>query len=707
MGRIVGAVAVGLAVALSVTGAAWAEPVSGVHQASAPVYQVTFAARSCDDYGDIMANRARNNHQESLRDLGKDSVYRSGQPVEPDIEQANNGACRPLTGWRFTLGSGFNGYVDGLTTVSGPDEPTPETVAGVPLLDRDGRPTGGSLAGAVTAPLTQAQLDRAIRGRLTMQAGTPTEPLLGGRVPGGSAFGTLRCSVDNVNADNVEYVGFPTGYRHVFCFAYYIDTRVPEGMIVVRKQLTAGHNTETFGFNGNVSYARGGRFELEVKKGQPAETRFTRAATRPGDPLWKISEDNRADWALQSLTCSAPGGSQVTVTGGQVSIRLVAGDTVTCTYLNKPPTVTGLVLRKTTSTTTGTFHLNLTGQGVTRDLTLTTARPGLAVSSEPLTGLPAGTHTLTETVPDQPGLGPWRLESVECDGASVPVSGNTATLTLPANGNVDCHVRNRFTPVGSLTVNLVTHGGTGTAGFAITPRNRSDGRVVDSRRTVTATTTADGAPVRATGDLLDDLNVTDAYDIDVTPPPSIEGRWIRDGVTCSPPVALDEVTDTLASVVFPQPTLHIECTFVYRLIPPGTLQIIKTTDGDPTLQTGPAVITVTCANGAGGQLVLPAGQNGPAQLPEPIRAVDPTTCTVTETDTGAKPGVGHTLTADLADYRTPTIRPGAATVIRLRNTYAQIAVTGPHTLAMTATGAGSVALGVLLVCVARRRHRAA
>src|SRR5882672_8770453 len=38
-------------------------------------YQVTLAARECAQYTDIMANLARNNIQESLQDLGPDTVY--------------------------------------------------------------------------------------------------------------------------------------------------------------------------------------------------------------------------------------------------------------------------------------------------------------------------------------------------------------------------------------------------------------------------------------------------------------------------------------------------------------------------------------------------------------------------------------------------------------------------------------------------------
>jgi hypothetical protein len=44
---------------------------------------VTIAARECDSYQDIRANLARNNLMESLQDLGADTLYVSGDPVDP------------------------------------------------------------------------------------------------------------------------------------------------------------------------------------------------------------------------------------------------------------------------------------------------------------------------------------------------------------------------------------------------------------------------------------------------------------------------------------------------------------------------------------------------------------------------------------------------------------------------------------------------
>ena len=61
---------------------------------------VTIAARECDSYTDVRANLARNNIMESLRDLGADTLYESGEPIDPRTELVGQPACRPLVGWR-------------------------------------------------------------------------------------------------------------------------------------------------------------------------------------------------------------------------------------------------------------------------------------------------------------------------------------------------------------------------------------------------------------------------------------------------------------------------------------------------------------------------------------------------------------------------------------------------------------------------------
>ena len=66
-------------------------------------YLVTLVARQCPSYSDISANLARNNIMESLQDLGPDTAYSSGQPIDPAIESAHQDKCTPLRGFQFSL----------------------------------------------------------------------------------------------------------------------------------------------------------------------------------------------------------------------------------------------------------------------------------------------------------------------------------------------------------------------------------------------------------------------------------------------------------------------------------------------------------------------------------------------------------------------------------------------------------------------------
>ena len=107
---------------------------------------VTIAARECDNYTDIRANLARNNIQESLRDLGQDTLYQSGDPIDPRTELAGQPNCRPLVGWTFTFGraiagSPVKGPWGSLSVVSVPDQTQIVTKADVPARDFDGTPS--------------------------------------------------------------------------------------------------------------------------------------------------------------------------------------------------------------------------------------------------------------------------------------------------------------------------------------------------------------------------------------------------------------------------------------------------------------------------------------------------------------------------------------------------------------------------------------
>ena len=72
---------------------------------------MTYAARACPTYTDVTANLARNDIQESLRDLGADTLYTSGELISADKEQQGQPNCRPLPNWRFVLGTGYESQV--------------------------------------------------------------------------------------------------------------------------------------------------------------------------------------------------------------------------------------------------------------------------------------------------------------------------------------------------------------------------------------------------------------------------------------------------------------------------------------------------------------------------------------------------------------------------------------------------------------------
>mgnify|MGYP003586980865 CR=1 FL=1 len=300
-------------------------------------YTMTLVARQCDTYTDIMANRARNNIQESLKDLGKDSVYASGQPISPAIEGPNNPNCTPMktvlstfVPWTFTLGSRIvnppsTGQWGSLSFVGGVFRSV-TTLAGVPELNPAGNPTGGTVQSAVTIELTAAELAQTqTSSRLWVQGGTPppptpptlppTPPWLGvlNGLEDDYGFGALRCAIDNLNGDNVEWIGYPSGSKHIFCYAYYVRPPPTSGTIIVKKQNNGDIKTD-FVFRGNISYSPDPAhptdptqnfFTLSPGPGETATQTFYRA----GRSTWNVREDMPPDsgWTLTSESCISAG----------------------------------------------------------------------------------------------------------------------------------------------------------------------------------------------------------------------------------------------------------------------------------------------------------------------------------------------------------------------------------------------------------------
>ena len=538
--RIAGLLTVGLLVCAGLLGV-------GVSSASAlgSGYFVTFVARSCPAYSDIFANKARNDILESLEDLGPDTQYGdSGQLVNPTAEGIPpQDVCTPLVGWEFTLGTGYESHAvtgpwGSLSIVTNPFPRAPiVTQAQTPLLNQDALPVGKQqLAGAVTIELTSQERAQASQAsQLWAQGGTPTDPDLAQKFPGPAyGFGGLRCATDNLNGDNVEYVFFPAGVRHVFCYGLYVTPPPTSGTITIQKQVMgapAGDNPQ-FPFNGSISYDPSG-FQL----GAGGSEDFYRA----GGVTWTVSESAVAEYKLADLSCSAEaaggarGASTADISGATASIHLVAGEHVTCVYTNRyvPPSG-GLTIRKLTTGGVGQFDYRVTlvsGRGSVRLARATTTQPNVAVDAQPsLLNLAPGRYRISESTPASSG-GDWRLVRVRCDGASRSTA-QPVEVDIPSAGGVTCTFINAFVPKGSIALAKITEGGTGTASFLVFPAHGSAAQYRESATTTVPGVAAGAAPDTA-ADGTDNLPLGAYWIVEQPPAGGPASGWTLTTVRCA------------------------------------------------------------------------------------------------------------------------------------------------------------------------------
>ncbi|MGW2401041.1 prealbumin-like fold domain-containing protein [Kitasatospora sp. NPDC001664] len=425
------------AAALAAVASLGADPAAAAPRATGDL-KLTLVARVCASYSDVMANRQRDDNMQSLQNLGKDSVYSEGQPVAPDVEAANDPNCTPLTGWRFSLGSGIGGEVQGLSTVTpAPDGLTrATTLASVPELDANRNDTGRILAGAVTVDLDDSLIAVARNRRLQIQGGAPTDPLNQQLLGNTYSFATLRCAVDNQRADNVDRAAYPTGSSHVFCYYYAVRQPAEPGTVVVRKHVLGTAAARPFAFDGDLSYNPGGLFQLTAGPGADGEQSFRRAPSAETGQPWTVQEQVPAGWTMTDLACTSANGTSTTTTSGpRASVTLAAADTVTCVYTDAPSdTVAPLtLLKQTTGGAGGPF--GFTAEDGTTLGTASTTRPDTPVNVG-TTYLAPGRHTVTEALPEG-----WSLSTVSCQGATATNSTDGFALDLPAGG-ATCTVTN-------------------------------------------------------------------------------------------------------------------------------------------------------------------------------------------------------------------------------------------------------------------------
>jgi hypothetical protein len=646
---------VGLGATPAAVAATSAEPASSL--------LLTLVARSCPQYTDVTANRARNNIQESLRDLGVDTLYSAGEPIDPVKEAAGQPACTPIPGWTFTLGSGItSGNPQNLSTVTGVNG-SATTAASTPALDRYGQPTGQHLAGAVTMTLTGTQASLAQQAnRLWVQGGTPSDQLNDARFHGRYGFAALRCAIDNLNGDNVEWISYPQGTRHVFCYAYYVTPPPASATIVVRKNVVDAGGAAlplpaatSFAFQGNVSYndqPYQGAFTVDVAAAaSTGATTFVRGQTdsATGGTPWQLAELDPAPlgFVFVALSCQSALGTSVTTVNAAtraVSIdRLTAGDTVTCTYVDRPQRTGDLELVKVTrGGAGGPFGWSITPPGqAALGYSVTTTAPGVPhlVASAP-TGGPLGTYRAVETLPAATAAGSWSFTAVHCLGATpaVDLATHAFTVDIATDGQgVFCVAENTFTPTARISLHKVTRGGTGTFRFAVSRVDPPSGEP-DSALQQTATTTVQGIPVTATGDPLDGLPLG-TYQVYEFAEPSAQtptGAWTLTHLDCGPIQggAGTEVTLTAAAP-------DVSCTFTDSLQPYGTLTVTKVLAGDGS-RTFDVVITTVCRDGQKFTLTVAPDVAGPVTESAPKGFFGPTVCVIRETSTGASSGVSTT-----------------------------------------------------------------
>ena len=196
-------------------------------------------------HGHLRQPRAQQHHGEPARPGARHALRnRRADPVRPEKEDLSpQPRCKPLPNWTFTLGTGYktravSGPWGSLSIVTEPVRDRRHDEGVDPAAehrrpehrrhdrgrgDDHAHPGAGEHRRPAQQPLDPGRHDRPIP--------SSTSPY-----PGEYGFGALRCAIDNLNGDNVEWIGFPQGSKHVFCYAYYVKPPPTSGTIIVRKE---------------------------------------------------------------------------------------------------------------------------------------------------------------------------------------------------------------------------------------------------------------------------------------------------------------------------------------------------------------------------------------------------------------------------------------------------------------------------------------
>jgi hypothetical protein len=679
-------------------------------------YRVTMAARICDSFRAIAAGRVRDDADELVGRPGIDSPYRDGAAVSPDIEDGVDANCTDLPGQRFTIGTGHQrkGNLSVVTGVSTTTEPTKESAD---RLDDLGKDTGGLLGGAVTATLTADEVRLATRRQLWVQGGTPDQP-----VQSGSGFGALRCAVDGHTGGNVQWVTFPAGVRHVFCFAYYVRSPGATGTVTVRvKPSRPIGYPRRIGFQSDLSHAPEGKFGLTTT-GDAVDTSFTRAAGSDPYPLVAQPPDG---WKVAAIACSVShsgGGSAASTAvtdppAGKVIIVLAPGDLVACEYTVDPPAQpAGLSLKVYAGGIAAPFQVGVAGATGTQALTATTTTDPVpvAVTGPDLSTLAAGTYAVAVGT-TAAGL---VFTGAVCNGGQIQATAaKSVTVNLVAGVAQECVLRVSGTPP-SPRLNVLTKGGVATAAFAVAPADRADGGWWAA-----ANSTGDGTATAAAGEV-PSQPTPGSYVVTAIPPRSDQnGGWKLGSFSCSP-ADMNPASGAVARITVALGGPPPVCTATYEFEAATYLQVTLKATGFEQGRDEPAVIEVSCVDGSAGRVVLESDEEHSSGMPQSLAFLAPTECTVAQRATGAVTSseVTTSATLDPPGGDGPLALPTQVEVVRTVAKYT-VAVTdhfGPpaevanksvvdelKALPVLLVGIGVFFLGALIFVAVLLRRRAA
>ncbi len=155
-----------------------------------------------------------------------------------------------------------------------------------------------------------------------------------------------------------------------------------------------------------------------------------------------VTETGVAGWNLTDLQCV--GGGTTNLGTRTATINLPAGGNVTCTFTNTK--LGSITIIKDADPKDGTdFAFTTTGADLS-GFTLDNDTDSTNSDRKVFSGLLPGTRTVTET-----GVAGWNLTDLQCVGGGTTNLGTrTATINLPAGGNVTCTFTN--TKLGSITI---------------------------------------------------------------------------------------------------------------------------------------------------------------------------------------------------------------------------------------------------------------